>query len=528
MPAQITGLLGRLKDTIGQFSAAQRTLAILAIAVLALGLAALTTWVSKPTLSPLFSGVSTTDASAIVDVLASNGVSYELTDGGTTILVPAGDLYSMRLAAAAAGLPASADGGGYSLLDDMGMTSSEFQQQVTYQRALEGELGKTISAMNGVEAATVRLALPEDTVFVETKADPTASVFVRTKVGTTLSSDKVQSIVHLVSAGIQGMKTTDVAVIDADGRVLSAIGGAGAATLQEGRTSDYEARVAANVQQMLDPLVGVGRAVVSVTADLDYDTTERTSESFSRTEDDLPPLTSSTTLEQYVGNGKNVGGVLGPDEIEIPEDAKDGNQYRNESATVVNPVDKVTERSVTAPGTVRRQSVSVVLDQQVAAAFDIRQLETMVSAAAGLDTERGDVVSVTRMAFDQTSAQAAAEALASAESAAQQEQLRQTITTGAIAGGVVLALLLAFITARRRAARTRREALDLGELEVLEARRLEAIESAEAALAIAPPAPVDEIDAASLTKRDELVALANESPDEVATALRGWLQAGSR
>src|SRR5690606_36009591 len=130
-----------------------------------------------PTYAPLYTGLAATDASAVVEQLEASGVSYQLADGGATVMVPKDSVYQMRLKTAAAGLPAASDGG-YSLLDEMGMGSSEFQQSTTYKRAMEGELAKTISAMKGVETASVQLALPEDTVFVAEKADPTASVFV--------------------------------------------------------------------------------------------------------------------------------------------------------------------------------------------------------------------------------------------------------------------------------------------------------------------------------------------------------------
>ena len=242
MPAQLSGLVDSLQKTVRQFTLAQRTLAILAVAVLALGAFGLAAWLTKPTMTPLFSGVSASDASAIVDKLAEDGVTYELSDGGSTILVPADAVYSERLAMASAGLPAASDGQGYSLLDSMGMTSSEFQQQVTYQRALVGELAKTIGAIAGVQAATVHLAMPDESVFVSETADPTASVFVQTAAGTSLGTDKVQSIVHLVSAGIDGMQPTDVAVIDADGTVLSAVGEGVTAGLADSKTAEYEER----------------------------------------------------------------------------------------------------------------------------------------------------------------------------------------------------------------------------------------------------------------------------------------------
>jgi len=358
MPTQLSGLVGGLQKTIRQFTMAQRTLAILAVAVLALGGFGLSAWLMKPTMTPLFSGVSATDASAIVDHLATDGVTYQLSDGGSTILVPADKVYKERLAMAAAGLPSAADGQGYSLLDSMGMTSSEFQQQVTYQRAIEGELAKTIGAIAGVQAATVHLAIPDKSVFVSEANDPTASVFVKTAPGTSLGTDKVQSIVHLVSAGIDGMKPSDVAVIDADGHVLSTVGGTGGTTgLEDSQGSDYEARVGSGIQQMLDAVLGQGNAVVSVAADLNFDQAATTTETYSAPSPTLPPINSATTVENYAGTGQAVGGVLGVNGTTTPAGTGGGDgTYHKESATVNNPLNKVTEQVTTAPGTVRRQS----------------------------------------------------------------------------------------------------------------------------------------------------------------------------
>jgi flagellar M-ring protein FliF len=436
----------------------------------------------------------------------------------------------MRLEVAAAGLPTASEGG-YSLLDDMGMTSSDFQQQVTYQRALEGELARTIGAIEGVEAATVRLALPEESVFVSEQADPTASVFIRTAPGASMDTAKVESIVHLVSAGIEGMAPTDVAVIDAEGHVLSAVGGGATGSgLQDGRTGEYEARLTQNIQAMLDRLVGLGNAVVTVTADLDYDQTVRTTETHT-TDEELPPVSSATSVEEYTGTADGTGGVLGPDNIAVPDAAAgtaDGaGEYRKETATVNNPVNTVTEQLTTAPGTIRRQSVSVVVSEGAGADLDLADLETAVAAAAGVDTERGDVVSVTRMAFDTTSAEAAEEALAFADEQATAEKSAELIKTGGIGFGVLLAFVLAVVTGMRRSKRARREALDVGSLELIEMRRTEAIEAATESRTLTA-APHHAPDDASAGRRDDIMALAAEQPAEVAEVLRGWLVGGRR
>ncbi|MEN1976279.1 flagellar basal-body MS-ring/collar protein FliF [Cellulomonas olei] len=530
MPAQVKSLFGRMSGAVKQFSLPQKTFAVIAVAAILLGGFAVYSWASKPTLAPLFSGLSATDASAVVDQLSAEGVSYELTDGGSTVMVPQDKLYAMRLKLAAAGLPANAEGDGYSLLDGMSMTSSEFQQQTTYQRALEGELAKTIGAMSGVEAASVKLALPQETVFVSEKQDPTASVFVRTRTGTELTTDQVEAIVHLVSAGIEGMKATDVAVVDSTGKVLSEVGTGITAGSGDEATSAYEQRVTGAVQALLDQVVGAGKSAVTVTAELNQDQTQRTSEEFSIAED-VPPLVSSTTEETYTGAGSgNATGVLGPDNIAVPNGSDSTGEYSKTTEDVSNAVNKVTEVTSVAPGTVQRQSLAVLVDQTAAAGIDLNQLTATLTAAAGIDTERGDTIAVQAMAFDTTSADAAADALAAADAQAAADQRASLLRQAVVAGALLLLVVVIAIVLARRSRRSRREALDIGELPLVdgpsEAAELEA--PADIPPALPGPAEVDPVAASLAVKRAEIAALADEQPDEVADLLRGWLTPAGR
>lgn len=525
MPAQVQDAFGRLTAAVKQFSLAQRTLALIGIAVLVLGAVALSSWMSRPTMAPLFSGLSGTDASAVVDELTSAGVEYQLADGGSTVMVPRDQVYEQRVAMAAAGLPADADGAGYSLLDAMPMTASEFQQEKTYQRALEGELAKTVGAIDGVEAATVRLAIPEETVFVEERAQPTASVFVRSRTGTTLGADQVQAIVHLVSAGVDGMEPTDVAVVDADGRVLSAVGeDATAGGLADSRTADYEARVQRAVQALLDPLVGPGNATVSVNAELDLAQTERTTEQFSATPD-TPPLGRSTRTEEYEGTGGAAAGVLGPDNIAVPQGAGAGaGTYSTTSEDVTNAVNKSTEVVRQSPGSLQRQSVSVMVDEAAAGGLNMADLSAAVAAAAGIDEERGDTLSVQRMAFDTTSAEAAQEALAAADARADAEAQSKLVRELVVAGVVLLLVVVLVVVLARRGRRSRRESLDLGELDAATTAALPplGIDPADA-LPVLPPPPAPVVPPPVERKRAEITQLAEEQPEQVAELLRGWL-----
>lgn len=526
MPGPLQSVVARLTAAVRQFTLAQRTFAVIAVAALVLGGVAVSSYVTKPTMGPLFSGLSGADASAIVDQLTAKGVKYQLSDGGSTILVPQDKLYSERIAMAAAGLPANKDGAGYSLLDSMPVTASEFQQKTTYQRALEGELAKTVGAIDGVDQATVQLALPDDSVFVEKKKDPTASVFVRTRTGATLGSDQVQAIVHLVSAGIQGMTPSDVAVIDASGKVLSAVGtGTTGGALASGAASDYETRVQQAVQRLLDPLVGPGNSAVTVNAQLGTASSQTTTETFSATPT-TPPLASSTKTEQYSGSGGSAAGVLGPDNIAVPSGASGTGTYSSTSTDVTNSVNKSTQVVTSGPGGVQRQSVSVAVDAKAGANLDMTALTQAISAAAGIDATRGDTISVQRMAFDTTSAQAATTALASADAARVAAQKQSTIRTAAIAGAALLLLIFLVVLGMRRSRQARREALDLGALTAVDQGfdRPDGIDPA-GLHPVLPPGPSPLLPDPRAMRREEVEAMADEQPAEVAELLRGWLAA---
>ncbi|MFJ6548759.1 MULTISPECIES: flagellar basal-body MS-ring/collar protein FliF [unclassified Microbacterium] len=451
MPPAVTGAFQRMRRVIAGFSLAQRTIAIIGIAVLALGIIALSSWLTRPTYTPLFSGLNASDANAVVEQLRSASVPYELADGGATVLVPEKDVYDQRLAAASAGLP-SAGSAGYSLLDDMGVTTSEFQQSVTYKRAIEGELAATISAIDGVSAASVQLAIPEESVFVSETVDATASVFVETAGRTTLDQKQVEAIVHLTSAAVSGMKPENVAVVDQTGRTLSTVGGGATGGLDQ-QASDYEARVAASVQQMLDTVVGPGNATVTVVAEIDRSVNERVEETYTPAEG-APPLTEEVR-EQNSNGSTSEAGVLGPDNIAVPNGNGDGT-YRSSEESRTNAVNKATQSTSTPAGALLRQSVSVAVDAGAGGDLSSAQLSDLVATAAGIDRTRGDELAVELVAFSQTDAEAAQAALQAAkeaeEGARQAALLNTVIIAAAIAIPLIAAIAALIVRSRRKSA----------------------------------------------------------------------------
>jgi flagellar M-ring protein FliF len=532
MPQAVTGVFQRLGAAVRGFTLAQRTIAIIGVAVLAMGAIALGTWLTRPQLAPLFTGLTASDANAVVEQLRGAGVPYELADGGATVLVPQEQVYDQRLVAASAGLPSeSADG--YTLLDDMGVTTSEFQQSVTYKRAIEGELARTIGSLDGVGAASVHLAIPEESVFVSETVDPTASVFVETQGGTTLSPQQVEAIIHLTSAAISGMKAENVAVIDQAGQTLSAVGvGTTGSTGQQ--ASEYEQRVAGSIQQMLDRVVGAGKATVTVAAELSNETSERTSETYTNPEG-APPSTEQTKTESYTG-GAGGTGVLGPDNIAVPE-GDGGGSYESTETTRNNVVNRETETVTTPAGGITRQTVSVAVDADAAAGMDAATLEDLVATAAGFDAQRGDQVTVELVAFSTAGADAAQRALLEAKQAEEAERMDELMRTMLIAGAIAVPLIAAVVVFAIRSRRRTpvaepapfeltAETLLLSQPDpepVAAAPVPTPIESAPTArLQLDPdPEPEDEPDQLVLERqRTELEALARRDPQKTAEVLR--------
>ncbi|ALX67037.1 hypothetical protein AB663_002666 [Microbacterium sp. XT11] len=445
----LTTYLGRARSAIAGFTLAQRTIAVIGIAVLVMGAVALGAWLTRPQMSPLFTGLSAGDASAVVEQLKSSGVPYELAEGGATVLVPDDQVYAQRLAAASAGLPSDTTDG-YTLLDKMGVTASEFQQSVTYKRAIEGELANTIGAMDGITSASVQLAIPEESVFVSERQSPTASVFVKTRNGSTLSEEKVEAIVHLTSAAVPGMTPEDVAVTDQNGAVLSAVG-TGPAGSASAQATEHEARVAASVTRMLETILGAGNATVTVAADVANSTSERMDETYSAPEGELS-ASEQTKTETYNGGAGTGTGVLGPDNIAVPDNAQGSGAYELEETTRSNAVNKSTEKTVTPAGEVRRQTVSVAVNRSAVSGVTAEQVEALVASAAGIDVERGDTIAVEFVEFSDAGAAAAQTALSAAEADRAAEFQQELIRSAIIGGAVLLAaiVLVTYLAIRRR------------------------------------------------------------------------------
>jgi flagellar M-ring protein FliF len=529
-------ILGRGRETLSEFTAGQKAMTIIAIAALVVGGLLFSSWAAKPSYTPLFTNLAATDASSITDKLTAQKEPFKLSEGGTTILVPQKDVYQLRLDMAKDDLPA--DGStGFDLLDKGGITTSQFQQNVEYQQAIEDELEKTIESINGISAAVVNVVIPDQDVFSDDSTKPTASVLVTDDPTNPLTGEQVQAIVHLVSSSVEGLDPSDVTVADAQGNILNAPGVDGEATsassLQDQQTAAYEERVSNAVQTMLAPLVGASNVVVKVAANLDFNTQTTESESFpqpvaSGSSSPLP-LSETKSTQTYTGSGgTTAAGILGPDNIAVPSGsaAASAGNYLSENSTTDNAVGRVVQQVSTAPGSVTSMQVAVLLDSTAAKGINTAQIEKLVANAAGVQTSRGDSVQVSTMPFDQTQAKANAKLLAAA---AKSKSMKSLISYAkdAVLAIILLAIVLLF-TRKAKKARGQSSFMTTSErLELEEARRMLALVSSQEELGqnalTAGPISPSQLEMQRPALDAQIGDLVERQPEEVAQLLRGWL-----
>lgn len=528
MKTTLSRTLQRAGSTFADFTTAQKLIAGIGLGALLIAGFLVFRWVAQPSYAPLFTNLAPADASAVVDELETAGTPYELANDGTTVLVPRDDVYRTRITLSGEGLPAGAAEGGYSLLDEQDLSTSQFQEQVDFKRAMEGELASTIMAMDGVTSAVVHLALPEKEVFADEQAPPTASVLIGTDPGDTLDPEQVQAVVHLVAASIDGMDPEKVTVADASGRLLSADDGSGGAfsSSREQYTQKVEQQMRDQVQAMLDRVVGPGNATVSITADVNFDKTTTESRTYTEPEGGGIALATSRDREQYTGmapGGAGSTGVVGPDgQMDTTAGGAAAGQpgsYDKTQEVSDNAVNTTVEQREVAPGQVTNKNVGVAIDSQAAPNTDPAEIERQIEALLGIDRRAGDVLRVSTLPFDRSAEEAAAAALAEQEKSAASAERMGMFRNIALVAGLLLALLLAWLTNRRRN-KQRVEATNLV-VETLRAeplrREAEALESpASALLSLEGSSPDDQA-------REELIALVESQPEDVAKLLRGWL-----
>lgn len=354
-------------------------------------------WATAPSYQTLMVGEEPAIVSESIAALEAAGIDYRVGAGGTMLEVPREAVADAEIRLASAGISSSTIQG-YELLDNQGFSASSFQQRINYQRALEGELTRTILELDQVIAASVHLSIPEDELFTDEEEDPSASVVIDTSGN--IGSRAVDGIVNVVASAVPGMSPDGVTVADTSGRVLTD-NGASASTDAFIIRRALEQQLETSAQTMLIAAFGQENALVRVSADLDLDEAER--ETVTYDPESQVALREQLTTEEYKGGTGAAEGVVGvTDEIldaTAVADENDSDYSRNEQTSEFG-VDRVRTVERNSSGDVLRLSVAVVVNDSVEPQPDLTQVSDIVAAAVGLDPARGDVIAVESIAFD--------------------------------------------------------------------------------------------------------------------------------
>jgi flagellar M-ring protein FliF len=537
-----------VKQAFDGFTTGQKAMLGLATGAVVVGLFAFTQMTgSGADRVPLYANLDASDASEIAAALDAQGVSYDISDGGTTLLVPEDQVYRLRMDFAAEGLPTGGNEG-YELMDNMGITSGQMQQRVGYQRALQGELARTIEAIDAVKVARVNLVIPSDDVFAGDDQMATASVLIEARGNERLSNEQVEAIVNLVANAVPELSPSQVTVADSTGRSLwtgAPEMGAGSGEQEEIRAG-YEGRLQNEIESMLAIVYGPGNVRVKVNADLDF--TQQSSigvqQSVPTTADGEAAATRVTELiERYTGAGATAVGIVGPDGLPLPDNAAgDGTDYENTSRDTIYAINEVTTEVIQAGGQVLRLNVAAVVNSDVVTADQTGPVTELISTAAGVSAERGDVINVQALPFDTSAAEAAQDALDAEAAAANRMSTEQILQALLALLLVAFVLFFAWRSIRKAQKRTAVEPIDVRELEMVR-EQIQAIlpdeqqmlDGGTQTLAL-PSADRDENDellvpaielsdaarAAEIIEA-ELVRLIDNDPESAASVVRLWL-----
>lgn len=387
-------------------------------------------WSQSPNYQVLFSGMQAKESSEVVAILQQSNIDYKLDPTTGALLVPASEVQALRLKLAAEGLPRSATQGMEMLDGDQGFGTSQFVERARYQRAMEEELSRSISQLNNIQSARVHLATPKQSVFVRDRKAPTASVIVNLYAGRNLEPGQVTAITHMVASSVPNMSNADVTVVDQRGRLLSKnerdLGVAMSDTQQE-YTQKLEQRYIRRIEDILSPIVGMDGVRAQVVAEVDFTVTEQTQESYNP---DLSAIRSEQIQEEKrvgAGGAFGVPGALTnqpPGGGVAPEVAtNNGNgATEGESSTTVPgsssknstrnfELDRTISHTRVAPGSVRKLSVAVLIDERrsldaegnvVATALseaEMTRINALVMDAIGFNQARGDSLNVVNAPF---------------------------------------------------------------------------------------------------------------------------------
>jgi len=384
-------------------------------------------WSQSPSYQVLFANMAPQESSQVVDVLQQMNVNYKLDPATGALMVPAGDVQSLRMKLAAEGLPRSSSQGMEMLNEEQGFGTSQFIERARYQRAMEEELARSIAELNNVRSARVHLAIPKQSVFVRNRKDPTASVVVNLFSGRTLERGQVAAITHMVASSIPNMTNSEVTVVDQRGNLLTQPereAGMAMSDSQLEYTQKVEQLYISRIEDILTPIVGMNGVRAQVVAEVDFTMTEQTHESYNP---DMAAIRSEQVQEEQRVGGTGPIGVPGALSNQPPGGGVAPEQTASEAeeASTVAPTPTNSSKSATrnfeldrtishtrvAPGNVRKLSVAVLVDERRStdaegnvvstpmSEAELTRINALVMDAIGFSKARGDSLNIVNAPF---------------------------------------------------------------------------------------------------------------------------------
>ena len=417
-------LLGQAWEVFFALPVDRKALLFLFVSGFAAAIIALLVWANRPQFTLLYSGLDQDEAAQIMTKLKEKKVLYRLEAGGTSILVPGASLDEMRLEMAAEGLPRGGGGGvGMELFNKQSLGTTDFVQKLNYQRAIQGELERTIRTFPEISRVRVHLNMPKESLFLEEARQPSASVVVKLGPHKVLTERQMLGIVNLVASSVEGLTTANVTLVDTSGGLLYKYEDDQDGTLlsatQVQQRKALEKTLAERVTTMLERVLGPNKAVARVTAEMDFKKVSTTEESFDP--DTVVVRSEQRVKEASRGPSRKAGGVpttrydMGAQKPEAaPTGETPGETYDRSEETTNYDMTRVNRQTVVPGGTVRRLSVAVVVDGTYAekteagkttksyaprTEAEMKSLDQVVRNAIGFSQERGDSVGVTNLPF---------------------------------------------------------------------------------------------------------------------------------
>ncbi len=401
-----------------------RITTLLAVAAAISIIIAVALWARAPEYRPLYASLPDRDANAVIQSLQQMNVPFRMAEGGGAILVPATQVHDIRLKLASQGIPRNGTPG-FELFETQKWGVTQFQEQVTFQRALEGELARSIQSLSAVQGARVHLAIPKDSGFLREQQAPTASVLLNLAGGQSLERSQIAGIVHLVASSVNNLSPRGVSVVDQNGTLLSSEFGV-ESRLDPGQLAHVqriETGYARRLAQILTPIVGQSNYRAQVNADIDFTETETSNESYKPNRGATDAVVrSEQTSEGASATGNGAQGVPGAQSNQPPAASQapingsvtSSGDVKNPSSTQRNTVtnyevDKTVRYSRPQVGAVRRLSTAIVINLRKPAdptgkpeplsEAEIQNITELAKQAIGFREDRGDTIKVTSAPF---------------------------------------------------------------------------------------------------------------------------------